>query len=94
MVPNKRTFAHPWCRTRHVSGRGSFDVESEVQRSKHTDTQGTCIVCDGKGLGCEEAPAAYKDVEAVGQDLVDVNAAHIVGWFRARIRCRVRNGTH
>jgi RNA-splicing ligase RtcB len=56
-----------------------------------TDTEGTWVVCDEKDLVFEEAPDAYKDVEAVGQDLVDAGAAKIVGWCRARISYKVRN---
>ena len=55
--------------------------------------QGTWVICDEKDLVFEEAPDAYKDVQAVGQDLVDASAAHIVGWCRARISYKVRNET-
>jgi RNA-splicing ligase RtcB len=55
------------------------------------DTEGTWVICDEKDLVFEEAPDAYKDVEAVGQDLVDAGAAIIVGWCRARISYKIRN---
>jgi RNA-splicing ligase RtcB len=51
-------------------------------------------VCDEKDLVFEEAPGAYKDVQAVGQDLVDAGVANIVGWCRARVSYKVRNERH
>ncbi|KAF2833329.1 release factor H-coupled R [Ophiobolus disseminans] len=55
------------------------------------DHEGTWVICDEKDLVREEAPEAYKDVEAVGQDLVDAGAAEVVGWCRARVSYKVRN---
>lgn len=54
---------------------------------------GTWVICDEKDLVFEEAPEAYKDVEAVGQDLVDAGVATVVGWCRARVSYKVRNET-
>ena len=53
--------------------------------------EGTWVICDEKDLVFEEAPDAYKDVQAVGQDLVDAGVATIVGWCRARVSYKVRN---
>jgi RNA-splicing ligase RtcB len=58
------------------------------------DAGGTWVVCDEKDLVFEEAPGAYKDVQAVGQDLVDAGVANIVGWCRARVSYKVRNERH
>ena len=55
------------------------------------DTEGTWVICDEKDLVFEEAPDAYKDVQAVGQDLVDAGVANIVGWCQARVSYKVRN---
>ncbi|KAH7095890.1 tRNA-splicing ligase [Paraphoma chrysanthemicola] len=55
------------------------------------DYDGTWVICDEKDLVWEEAPDAYKDVRAVGQDLVDAGAAQIVGWCRARVSYKVRH---
>jgi RNA-splicing ligase RtcB len=55
------------------------------------DMQGTWVICDEKDLVWEEAPEAYKDVELVGQDLVDAGVAEIVGRCRARVSYKVRN---
>lgn len=56
--------------------------------------KGTWVVCEAKDLVFEEAPEAYKDVEAVGEDLVDFGAARRVGWCRARVsyKCRDERG--
>lgn len=58
------------------------------------DHEGTWVICDEKDLVFEEAPDAYKDVQAVGQDLVDAGAAAIVGWCRARVSYKVRIEEH
>ncbi|KAH9865756.1 hypothetical protein J1614_009343 [Plenodomus biglobosus] len=58
---------------------------------RSTDPQGTWVICDEKHLVFEEAPEAYKDVEAVGQDLVHAGVAKVVGWCRARVSYKVRN---
>ncbi|KAF9696008.1 hypothetical protein EKO04_005968 [Ascochyta lentis] len=55
------------------------------------DIEGTWVVCDEKDLVFEEAPDACKDVQAVGQDLVDAGVANIIGWCRARVSYKVRN---
>ncbi|OAK98985.1 release factor H-coupled R [Phaeosphaeriaceae sp. SRC1lsM3a] len=54
------------------------------------DMDGTWVICDEKDLVWEEAPDAYKDVELVGQDLVDAGVAEIVGRCRARVSYKVR----
>ena len=55
------------------------------------ETEGTWVICDEKDLVFEEAADAYKNVQAVGQDLVDVGVAAIVGWCRPRVSYKVRN---
>lgn len=52
---------------------------------------GTWVICDEKDLVFEEAPEAYKDVHAVGEDLVREGVAEVVGWCRARVSYKVRN---
>ncbi|KAF2856316.1 release factor H-coupled R [Plenodomus tracheiphilus IPT5] len=56
-----------------------------------SDAEGTWVICDEKDLVFEEAPDAYKDVEAVGRDLVDAGVANVVGWCSARVSYKVRN---
>lgn len=55
------------------------------------DNHGTWVICDEKDLAWEEAPDAYKNVEAVGQDLKEAGVAEISGWYRARVSYKVRN---
>ncbi|KAF3000133.1 hypothetical protein E8E13_004833 [Curvularia kusanoi] len=55
------------------------------------EDDGTWVICDEKDLVFEEAPDAYKDVQAVGQDLVDAGVATIIGWCRARVSYKVRD---
>jgi RNA-splicing ligase RtcB len=62
-----------------------------ILEPRSADAEGTWVICDEKHLVFEEAPDAYKDVQAVGQDLVDAGAANIVGWCRARVSYKVRN---
>ncbi|KAL5411332.1 hypothetical protein PMIN03_004929 [Paraphaeosphaeria minitans] len=56
--------------------------------------KGTWVVCEAKDLVFEEAAEAYKDVEAVGANLVAFGAARRVGWCRARVsyKCRDERG--
>lgn len=58
------------------------------------DIVGAWVVCDEKDFVFEEAPDAYKDVQAVYQDLVNAGAANIIGWCRARVSYKVRNEHH
>lgn len=62
-----------------------------ILEPRATDNEGTWVICDEKDLVFEEAPDAYKDVEAVGQDLVDSGVAYAIGWCRARVSYKVRN---
>lgn len=62
-----------------------------ILEPRSADVEGTWVICDEKDLVFEEAPDAYKDVEAVGQDLVDAGVAQVVGWCRARVSYKVRN---
>lgn len=51
---------------------------------------GTWVVCEDKQLVWEEAPEAYKDVWAVGADLVGKGCAERLGWCRGRVSYKVR----
>lgn len=53
--------------------------------------EGTWVVCEEKNLVFEEAPEAYKDVEAVGEDLVDAGVARRVGVCKAKVSYKVRD---
>ena len=51
---------------------------------------GTWVVCEDKQLVWEEAGEAYKDVWAVGADLVAKGCAERWGWCRGRVSYKVR----
>lgn len=53
--------------------------------------EGTWVVCEEKNLVFEEAPEAYKDVEAVAGDLLESGVARVVGRCSARVSYKVRN---
>ncbi|KAF1939546.1 hypothetical protein EJ02DRAFT_456845 [Clathrospora elynae] len=65
-----------------------------ILEPRSSDIEGTWVICDERNLVFEEAPDAYKDVQAVGQDLVDAGVASVVGWCRARVSYKVRNEAH
>ncbi len=49
------------------------------------------VICEDRGLLYEEAPQAYKNVDVVVKDLVDVALARIIAAFRPVITYKVRN---
>jgi release factor H-coupled RctB family protein len=51
---------------------------------------GSVVLCDDKDLLFEEAPAAYKDVDRVVQDLVDGGVGRVVAVTRPLITYKVR----
>ena len=77
-------------RTKALSTLGQKYKDQNILEPRSSDPEGTWVICDEKDLVFEEAPEAYKDVEAVGQDLADAGAANVVGWCRARISYKVR----
>lgn len=74
------------------AGRGGQGdaVGTESERVGRNVNGGTWVVCEDKALVWEEAPEAYKDVWAVGDDLVDAGAAERVGWCWGRVSYKVR----
>jgi RNA-splicing ligase RtcB len=78
-------------RTKALSSLASKYKGRNILEPRAGDAEGTWVICDEKNLVWEEAPEAYKDVEAVGQDLVDAGVAEIVGRCRARVSYKVRN---
>jgi release factor H-coupled RctB family protein len=48
------------------------------------------VVCEDRGLLYEEAPAAYKNIEAVIQDLVDAGLVSVVATFRPLLTYKTR----
>ncbi|KAF1930701.1 uncharacterized protein M421DRAFT_99332 [Didymella exigua CBS 183.55] len=78
-------------RTKALSSLSQKYKGQNILQPRAGDAEGTWVVCDEKDLVFEETPDAYKDVQAVGQDLVDAGAARIAGWCRARVSYKVRN---
>lgn len=78
-------------RAKALSAMSSKYKGQNLLEPSAADREGTWVICDEKNLVWEEAPGAYKDVQMVGQDLVDAGAAEIVGWCRARVSYKVRN---
>ncbi|KAH3918499.1 3'-phosphate/5'-hydroxy nucleic acid ligase [Parastagonospora nodorum] len=78
-------------RTKALTSLGAKYKGINILEPRAGDSEGTWVVCDEKDLVFEEAPEAYKDVELVGQDLVDAGVAEIVGRCRARVSYKVRN---
>ncbi len=62
-----------------------------ILEPRAASAEGTWVICDEKDLVFEEAPDAYKDVEMVGQDLVDAGVATVIGRCKARVSYKVRN---
>src|SRR5215470_5167430 len=48
------------------------------------------VICEERDLLYEEAPAAYKNIEAVVQDLVDVGLVSVIATFRPLLTYKTR----
>ena len=48
------------------------------------------VVCEERDLLYEEAPAAYKDIEAVIQDLMDAGLVSVIATFRPLLTYKTR----
>jgi release factor H-coupled RctB family protein len=48
------------------------------------------VICEERDLLYEEAPAAYKNIEAVVQDLVDAGLVSVIATFRPRLTYKTR----
>ena len=65
--------------------RERFDVRQLVQTGL-----GGRVVCEDRALLYEEAPAAYKNIEAVIQDLVDAGLISVIATFRPLLTYKTR----
>jgi release factor H-coupled RctB family protein len=65
--------------------RERFDVMELVQTSL-----GGRVICEERDLLYEEAPAAYKNIEAVIQDLVDAELISVIATFRPLLTYKTR----
>lgn len=48
------------------------------------------VICEDPELIWEEAPEAYKEIEAVGNELEKRGIVKIIGWSLPRISYKVR----
>ena len=70
-------------------GQGEEDGEREDGEGRDVNG-GTWVICEDRQLVWEEAGEAYKDVWAVGEDLVRGGVAERWGWCRGRVSYKVR----
>ena len=68
--------------------RERFGVMELVQTSL-----GGRVICEERDLLYEEAPAAYKNIEAVIQDLVDAGLVSVIATFRPLLTYKTRKQT-
>jgi len=76
-----------WARSEaRLRMRERFGKEQLVQTSL-----GSRVICGERDLLYEEAPAAYKNIEAVIEDLVDAGLVSVIATFRPLLtyKCRV-----
>ncbi len=51
---------------------------------------GSRVICEERDLLYEEAPAAYKNIEAVVEDLVDTGLVSVIATFRPLLTYKTR----
>jgi release factor H-coupled RctB family protein len=77
-----------WARTEaRLRMRERFGKEQLVQTSL-----GSRVICGDRDLLYEEAPAAYKSIEAVIQELVDAGVVSVIATFRPLLTYKTRAG--
>jgi len=85
-----RSLAHgagrKWARSEsRLRMRERFGQHQLVQTSL-----GGRVICEERDLLYEEAPAAYKSIEAVIQDLVDADLVSVIATFRPLLTYKTR----
>jgi release factor H-coupled RctB family protein len=87
---------HAWSLA-HGAGRKWSRSESRLRMRERFDAQelaqtplGGRVICEERDLLYEEAPAAYKNIEAVVQDLVDAGIASVIATFRPLLTYKTR----
>jgi release factor H-coupled RctB family protein len=88
--------SHAWSLT-HGAGRKWPRSEARLRMrerfGRHQLVQtpiGSRVICEERDLLYEEAPAAYKNIEAVIQDLVDAGLVSVVATFRPLLTYKTR----
>jgi release factor H-coupled RctB family protein len=75
-----------WARSEaRLRMRERFGKDQLVQTSL-----GSRVICGERDLLYEEAPAAYKNIEAVVKDLVDAGLVSVVATFRPLLTYKTR----
>jgi len=88
--------SHAWSLS-HGAGRKWSRSESRLRMRErfgacqlsHTPL-GSVVICEDRDLLYEEAPAAYKQIEAVVQDLVDAGLVSVIATFRPLLTYKTR----
>ena len=83
-----------WLTVRAASGRAAKLVCACASVSACTQLVqtglGGRVICEDRDLLYEEAPAAYKNIEAVIQDLVDAGLVSVIATFRPLLTYKTR----
>ncbi|MEW6161260.1 MAG: RNA ligase RtcB family protein [Verrucomicrobiota bacterium] len=87
---------HGWSLA-HGSGRKWARSESRLRMRERFGAQplvqtplGGRVICEERDLLYEEAPAAYKNIEAVIQDLIDARLVSVIATFRPLLTYKTR----
>ena len=88
--------SHAWSLA-HGAGRKWSRSDSRLRMRERFGTHqlvqtplGGRVVCEERDLLYEEAPAAYKNIEAVIQDLVDAGLVSVIATFRPLLTYKTR----
>lgn len=94
VVSNSET--HAWSLA-HGAGRKWSRSESRLRMRERFGARqlvqtgmGNRVICEDRDLLYEEAPAAYKDIETVIDDLVDADLISVVATFRPLLTYKTR----
>ena len=83
-----------WLTVRAASGRAAMPVCACANASACSELVqtplGGRVVCEERDLLYEEAPAAYKNIEAVIADLVDAGLVSVIATFRPLLTYKTR----
>ena len=88
--------SHAWSLA-HGAGRKWTRSEARLRMRERFDAMqlvqtalGGRVICEDRDLLYEEAPAAYKNIEAVIQDLVDAGLVSVIATFRPLLTYKTR----
>jgi release factor H-coupled RctB family protein len=94
VISNSET--HAWSLA-HGAGRKWSRSESRLRMRERFGARqlvqtalGSRVICEDRDLLYEEAPAAYKNIETVIEDLVDAGLISVVATFRPLVTYKTR----